>query len=251
MDSLLDYSGEIFYMFLENLVKLGFTEKEARVYLMLFRIGPSPVSSLAKRVGMKRVTVYSVLESLLARGVVTYEHGADGRKYIPHDPECLLEELNREKATLQMKLTVAKDCIIELNKSSFATLDRSNVIFYKGQDGIIKGFFNFLSKNKFIGLLLLKEMPEFLLSFLNSLNGYNGINVFLVLSKEISHFSKDFGHHFELCTSDLCKANHHALFVQDDNVFFLHLSPFPQLIVITDRGYSEYVKDVLMAPFLK
>ncbi|MFA5793016.1 MAG: helix-turn-helix domain-containing protein [Candidatus Gracilibacteria bacterium] len=235
---------------MENLVKLGFTEKEARVYLMLFRTGPSPVSSLAKRVGMKRVTVYSVLESLMARGIITYEHSGEGRKYIPHDPECLLDELDREKASLQMKLAVAKDCIDQLQKSSALSEDRPNVTFYKGEDGVVKGFLSFLSKNPFRGLLLLQQMPQFLLRFLKSLKTCNDLNVFLVLSKEIAPLEKELAH-FDVCVSGLCKANHHALFVQDDHVFFLHLDPLPQLIVITDSAYAEYVTDVLMIPFLK
>lgn len=102
-------------MFVENLIKLGLSEKEATVYLLLLGIGPSQVSSLAKRAMLKRVTAYSVLDSLCARGLVTFEPMKIGKRYIAYDPECLLNGLEQEKAQLKWRMELAKDCIQKLN----------------------------------------------------------------------------------------------------------------------------------------
>lgn len=102
-------------MFVENLIQLGLSDKEARLYLLLLGVGPSQVSSLAKRALMKRVTVYSVLDSLCLRGLVTYEEATVGRRYIAYDPECLLDSLEKEKAELKWRMELAKDCIQKLN----------------------------------------------------------------------------------------------------------------------------------------
>lgn len=238
-------------MFVENLVKLGFTEREAKAYLMLLRIGPSPVSSLAKRTNMKRVTVYSVLESLLSRGIVTYEQSCEGRIYIPHDPECLMEELDKEKAGLNVKMAIARDCVLEFAKSSAASDSRPNAAFYKDQKGVCTGFLDFLTqKSMLTGLLLFNEMPTFLLTFLKSLESRKGLSAFLVFSKEVAEFEKEF-RVFRVQVAKIENPNHHALFVQGDHVFFLHLDPAPRLIVITDKAYADYVMEVLIAPFLK
>ena len=102
-------------MFEENLVKLGLSEKEARIYLLLLQIGSSPVSALAKRAHIKRVSVYSVLETLFDRGLVTFEQHPEGKRYLAYDPECLLYLLEKEKAQLKCRMEIAKECIQKLN----------------------------------------------------------------------------------------------------------------------------------------
>ncbi len=101
-------------MFNVNLTELGLSEKEALLYLLLLRNGPSPASSLAKRLQIKRVSLYSVLESLTERGMVAYEQTPLGRKYIPHDPICLLELLEKESAEVRHRLEIAKRFVEKL-----------------------------------------------------------------------------------------------------------------------------------------
>lgn len=101
-------------MYNENLTQLGLSEKEALLYLLLLRNGPSPASSLAKRLQIKRVSLYPVLESLTERGLVDYEQTPLGRRYIPHDPVCLLDLLEKESAELRHRLEIAKKCVEKL-----------------------------------------------------------------------------------------------------------------------------------------
>ncbi len=103
-------------MFNENLTQLGLSEKEALLYLTLLRNGPSPVSLLAKRLGLKRVSLYPVLEALELRGLLAFEQTPVGRKYIPHDPICLLELLEQESADLKYRMSLAKKCVEELHE---------------------------------------------------------------------------------------------------------------------------------------
>lgn len=102
-------------MFVESLVKLGLSEREASLYLLLLQIGPSQVSSLAKRAQVKRVSVYSVLASLELRGLVTFEQTRLGKRYLAHDPECLLYFLEQEKAELKCRINLARECIQKLS----------------------------------------------------------------------------------------------------------------------------------------
>lgn len=103
-------------MFNENLTQLGLSEKEALLYLTLLRNGPSPVSLLAKRIGLKRVSLYPVLEALELRGLLAFEQTPVGRRYIPHDPVCLLDLLEQESADLKYRIDLAKKCVEELHK---------------------------------------------------------------------------------------------------------------------------------------
>ena len=60
----------------EKLQELGLSEKEARVYLALFELGPSVVSGLAKKAGINRSTTYVILETLAKRGLVSVPRAA-------------------------------------------------------------------------------------------------------------------------------------------------------------------------------
>ena len=48
------------------LKNLGLSEKAAQVYLASLELGEAPVQKLAERAGLKRTTVYYVLEELVA-----------------------------------------------------------------------------------------------------------------------------------------------------------------------------------------
>jgi sugar-specific transcriptional regulator TrmB len=54
----------------ERLMVFGFTTDEARFYLFLSVMGPSPISSLVRRFDINRVKVYRILERLEERGLI-------------------------------------------------------------------------------------------------------------------------------------------------------------------------------------
>ncbi|MFA4814514.1 MAG: helix-turn-helix domain-containing protein [Candidatus Gracilibacteria bacterium] len=103
-------------MFNESLTQLGLSKKEALLYLLLLRNGPSPASLLAKRLGMKRVSLYPILEALGLHGLVSFEQTPLGRRYISHDPVCLLDLLERENADIKYRMDLAKQCVQQLRE---------------------------------------------------------------------------------------------------------------------------------------
>src|SRR5438552_3905136 len=50
---------------------LGFTESEAKIYLLSLEMGATPVQDLAKKAKVSRVTTYTVIESLMADGLMS------------------------------------------------------------------------------------------------------------------------------------------------------------------------------------
>jgi hypothetical protein len=215
---------------------------------MLFRLGPSPVSSLAKRIGMKRVSVYSVLESLISRGIVTYEEARDGRRYIPHEPECILDALEDEKSSLKTKMAMARECVEKLNLQGGFGSEKSRVIFYRGEESVLKGFHQFLLGNKpFFGLLFLEKIPRFLQKFLCKEVSASST---IVVPKNFCGMAK------MACVCQIKEiqsltVNKHALFLQDEKVFFLHLGEEIELMLIRDKAYADYISEVFLVPMLK
>lgn len=83
---------------------LGLNEKEARVYLGLLQIGQSSVLALSRRTGLKRPTIYLVLDDLIRKGFAATVLREKKKLYIALPPERLQENLERKRESLQQLL---------------------------------------------------------------------------------------------------------------------------------------------------
>ncbi len=97
--------------------KLGFTESEIKTYLGLADIGKGSISMLAKRTSQPRSTVYSVLEVLASRGLVSVEQDQGLTFYRINDPAALSSMVQAEKEELGKKFERKEVAARELAKS--------------------------------------------------------------------------------------------------------------------------------------
>ncbi|MEK7146043.1 MAG: helix-turn-helix domain-containing protein [Patescibacteria group bacterium] len=238
-------------------MQIGFTEKEAQIYLMLLRIGPAPASLLAKRVGMKRVTTYSVLESLSERGVVSFEEMKNGRRYVPHDPECLLYGIEKQYSEVQFKMEVAKSCINQLQNvgTESVSSSRKTILHYgkKAVQRLLEEKIHFNEKlfvvfagfgNKSSSTELLQQI---LLQFeKNSLKKTS----IIVPEKFFERAGQTFK--LSLCLKgDLSNSMSGDLLLQGDRLIFLsNKETSIHAMQMDDVLYSRFVRDVLLTPFI-
>ncbi|PIR76327.1 MAG: hypothetical protein COU32_02670 [Candidatus Magasanikbacteria bacterium CG10_big_fil_rev_8_21_14_0_10_42_10] len=78
------------------LKKLGFSDKYAKVYLALLRLGPSSVRSLAEETVLNRGTAYDSLKWLQDKGLVTF-YKQDTKQNFVAEPPAKLNTLLREQ----------------------------------------------------------------------------------------------------------------------------------------------------------
>lgn len=88
---------------IDQLIALGFTEYEAKVYLALLREHPTTGYQLSKGSGVPRSMVYEALGRLEARGAVLSTVEEKSTLYRPVPPETLLDRYAQE-ATSRVKL---------------------------------------------------------------------------------------------------------------------------------------------------
>lgn len=69
------------------LQQIGLSEKESEVYLALLTTGPSRITTIASIAGVKRTTVYSILESLIERGLAREEEKGFKKYVVAESPE--------------------------------------------------------------------------------------------------------------------------------------------------------------------
>ncbi len=90
----------------ERLRKLGLTEYEARVYSSLLRYHLNSASRLSERSGVPRTKIYSVLESLAAKGWIKVYSGAP-LLFKPLDPAEIFERMKKDyEAVLEVALAM-------------------------------------------------------------------------------------------------------------------------------------------------
>ncbi len=122
----------------KQLIKLGFSPKEAGVYLTLLELGPSTAAEIARKAGINRTTSYDILESLAGNGLVILT-GSKIQKYSAENPEKVLKFLEDNIKQAQNRLNEAQMLLPEL-LSLFSTKEKPKIRFYDGTDGMKEAF---------------------------------------------------------------------------------------------------------------
>lgn len=119
----------------KQLIELGFTNKEASVYLALLESGQSTVSYIARKAGINRTTGYDILEILAGKGFVSVIDQGNTRQYTAEDPRKIIQYSENKLKQAQEELQASKKILPEL-KSVFNKTDKPKVKFYEGLDGL-------------------------------------------------------------------------------------------------------------------
>lgn len=83
-----------------NLLRLGFSEYEAKAYLALLRKSPVSGYELAKQSGVPRSMIYEVVGKLVARGAAMTLHSGNSARYAAVPAGEFLDQLQRENNLL-------------------------------------------------------------------------------------------------------------------------------------------------------
>lgn len=131
----------------KKLVELGLTEFQAKVYLKLLELGPSPVGKIIKQLDIARISCYDILNRLVSRGLVSFVQTRGVRLYQATSPEKLLQiaEEQEEKAVKQKESI--KEILPELNKLKLLGTQDKEAGIYKTKEGI-KSLFELMLKVK-------------------------------------------------------------------------------------------------------
>ncbi|MFA5797451.1 MAG: helix-turn-helix domain-containing protein [Candidatus Woesearchaeota archaeon] len=91
-----------------DLQELGLTQNEAKVYEALLHTGKSGAAEIAKRSGVPYGRIYTVLDSLLHKGLIRYTPEKK-KMYIPANPQELSTYIAQKKKNLEVIETKIKE----------------------------------------------------------------------------------------------------------------------------------------------
>lgn len=114
---------------LKDLQYLGFTKNLAKVYLALFELGEGRAGEIVKKTGMHRHLVYTALNELEQKKLVsrTVEHGI--MRFYPLNPDFLLSEVRRKEELAALVISELKGRRDWVNQQ---------VIVYETKEEIVK-----------------------------------------------------------------------------------------------------------------
>lgn len=114
--------------FQELIESLGFSEKEASVYLALLRRGATSAYVVAVASGLKRPTTYVILDELVRRGAAILVPRTKKKLYRAVPPENILEKA-------QQRLARVEEALPKIKALEKVGTEKPQVLFFEGVGG--------------------------------------------------------------------------------------------------------------------
>ncbi len=112
---------------------IGFSKNEAAVYMAALESGAASAQALAERAQLPRTTVYSILNHLVQRGVVSKTTYQGKSRFLADPPEKLLSILTDLRTQLEKSLPQL-EAIYNVSET------KPKIFFYEGKGAIRKAF---------------------------------------------------------------------------------------------------------------
>lgn len=125
----------------------GLTDNEAKVYMACLELGTSSVQDLAKKSGVKRTTVYTTIEGLKQKGLVSQTKKGKKTLFVAESPDSLVKLSERRHKQI-------KKILPELKSIYNIAGDKPKLRFFEGKEGYLAVYENILKEKpkEFLGI---------------------------------------------------------------------------------------------------
>ena len=138
----------------KELLSLGLSAEEAKVYLSVLELGGSFVSSIARRAKVNRSTCYHTLNNLVQKGLVSSYQKGKVLHFSAQDPR-------RFTQMAEERVQKTQDLIPQLLSLANTLTSKPKVRFYENLEGVKSIFEDILqSKEEILGYTNLKSVTE-------------------------------------------------------------------------------------------
>lgn len=116
----------------KSLQQLGLTSEEIEVYITTLRLGTATVLQIAQTVDIPRTTVYLLIDSLVAKGLLVQEVQEKKKFFIPESPQKLLQLAQQQKESLTKTISTLQSHLPQLQAVYNLKVDKPKVKYYEG-----------------------------------------------------------------------------------------------------------------------
>jgi sugar-specific transcriptional regulator TrmB len=119
-----------------ELVNLGLSDKEAKVYLAALELGKCPVQKIAGKAGVNRATTYVVIETLMKKGLMSSYTEGKKQFFFAEAPEKLKILFKDQELALKRKEEYLEKLLPELKALNIEKEGRPTVRYFEGKEGL-------------------------------------------------------------------------------------------------------------------
>lgn len=131
---------------ISHIEELGLSNKEARVYVACLKTGPSAVQHIADQSGIKRVTTYVILESLVGMGMVSQSIKGKKTFFVAEEPSNLQRIIEKNELQVKRQKVSLDKVLPQLLGLKTIPKELPEVKFYDGADGVRSLFATFFAQ---------------------------------------------------------------------------------------------------------
>ncbi len=164
----------------QHFQSLGFHPSETRVYLCLATLGKATAQLVAHKLDMPRTTVYSLLDSLIAKGFVSKDVQGERGYFVANGPNALKRFIENERSALKAREGSAQELMAMIEP------------YFKGENYSVPKL-QFFEGKKNVEHMLYEYLPAWNKSALehdNTMWGYQDPTV-------LEHYTDWLYHHWE------------------------------------------------------
>jgi sugar-specific transcriptional regulator TrmB len=134
----------------ENLIKLGFSPSEIRIYLHLIKTGSSYPKKISAETGINRTNVYEALDRLISKGVISFIIKNKLRWFEAKNPDCLISLIGEKEEEIKKTKDIILNDIKKLDIAPSIPSLEANI--FVGKKGLRMIFEEILETRKQIDL---------------------------------------------------------------------------------------------------
>ncbi len=133
-----------------ELKRIGLTGHEPSVFVSLLKNGPCGASLIASKCSLSRSSVYTTLQSLTGKGLVSLSHKNEVKQFIANDFESMKLMVRKHEQELEDKFVALKNIENTFNEllNNKIGYVQSDVTFFEGQEGLKKVYLSMMRNAK-------------------------------------------------------------------------------------------------------
>ena len=120
----------------QELIQLGLTSKEAKIYLSALELGYETVQNIAKKANINRPTAYVVLSSLQKKGIVSTFQKGKKKYFVAESPDKLINLLQKQRQDIKQKEQDFSKLLPEFKALYNLSKEKPTVRFFEGKEGL-------------------------------------------------------------------------------------------------------------------
>lgn len=145
----------------QQLTDLGLTLKDAKIYLAALELGPCTILQLSKQSGIKRSTIYEVIEDLKRQKLIYPTIRGTKKLFTAAEPEKIVELLGQRQM-------IAKMMLPQLQAINAEVKVKPKIRYFEGIDGMKEVYETLLTSSTelraFVSIKALDELEDYLLN---------------------------------------------------------------------------------------